>query len=119
MIKLVITDAKKKRDVTGAWFVFHPCNDSILAYCGTEEEADIVINSFNKLSRVVDDNYDYAVVDAGGNLRYNCDDSYGPAKDKVDEYLSLLLRDTNPAIRNTHIRILTVHKEYKNGKIVR
>lgn len=50
-IHIIITDAqKKKNDSDGRWRVMHPSNDAILAYCTTEEEADVVIATFNLLA---------------------------------------------------------------------
>lgn len=53
MIHLIITGARKRQNKDGKlpyqfggknWWVLHPSNDSILAYCDTEAEADEVIN---------------------------------------------------------------------------
>lgn len=40
MIRCIITDAEKKKKEDGSWYIRHPSNDAILAYCDTEEEAD-------------------------------------------------------------------------------
>jgi hypothetical protein len=34
------------------WWVLHPQNDAVLAYCDTEEEADKVITSLNEVSYI-------------------------------------------------------------------
>ena len=116
MIHLTITDARKKQNHDGQWWVMHPSNDAILAYCDTEEEADKVISSLNKAEKAANENYDYAIVWMGSKMFYICDDSFGPAKDQVQSKLDMLLNDPNDWCRNGHIRILTVHSEYKKGK---
>lgn len=118
MPHIVIVDARKKQNHDGRWFVMHPSNDAILAYCDTEKEADDVISALNRMSTGVNESYEFAIVWAGSKLYYVCDDSFGPCKDVVKERLDMLLSDHNESIRNTHIRVLTVHKEYKSGKEV-
>lgn len=48
MIHMAITRARKDQYHSG-WWVMHPSNDAILAYCDTEEEADQVIAALNRL----------------------------------------------------------------------
>ena len=53
MIRLVIdhVDVRKADPATGGrWYVLHPSNDAILAYCDTEEEAGMVRKALNKLA---------------------------------------------------------------------
>lgn len=53
-IHIIINGARKverERDSgKKEWWIMHPSNDSILAYCDSEEEADKVISSFNEVS---------------------------------------------------------------------
>lgn len=118
MPHIVIADARKKQNHDGRWYVMHPSNDAILAYCDTEEEADKVISALNKVEESVNDSYDWAIVWMDSKMYYICDDSFGPAKDLVKDRLDMLLSDPNDWCRNGEISVLTVHKKFKNGKEV-
>lgn len=48
-IHILIWEARKKKNGDNDWWVMHPMNDAILAYCSTEKEADQVIAALNKL----------------------------------------------------------------------
>jgi homospermidine synthase len=54
MINIVIDDARVSRSPTKqGWYVYHPCNDAILAYCDTEAEAKAVCEAINDMARVL------------------------------------------------------------------
>ena len=51
MIRLVIDHVDiRKADSGTQWYVLHPSNDAILAYCNTEEEAGMVRKALNELA---------------------------------------------------------------------
>lgn len=59
MIRFPITNANKRVDHTNnGWWVTHPSNGAILAYCDLEEEADYVIANINRWQRSINAAYD-------------------------------------------------------------
>lgn len=54
MISFTIGEARKKGDGRGRWWVMHPCNDAILAYCDSEEEADLVLAALREARTVLE-----------------------------------------------------------------
>lgn len=57
-IQFIIKGASKKNVYKGArdesWYVMHPQNDAILAYCKTEAEADKVIRALDLVASMVE-----------------------------------------------------------------
>lgn len=55
MIKLTIAGARVKSMAKGAeWWVVHPCNDAILAYCSTREEADRIVRAIDGIAASIE-----------------------------------------------------------------
>lgn len=55
MIRLIIEKPRVVNAGEGrGWYVSHPSNDAILAYCGTEGEANAVADALTALARVLD-----------------------------------------------------------------
>jgi hypothetical protein len=55
MTYTTISGANVKRDPSnrGKWWVSHPANGAILAYCDTQEEANAVVGLFNAVDTLL------------------------------------------------------------------
>lgn len=51
MIRFIIKDARKDKRPDGTYYILHPSNDAILAYCDNEREADAVIEVLNGMCK--------------------------------------------------------------------
>jgi DNA-directed RNA polymerase subunit L len=56
MIELEIREARIKESFSNpiSYYVEHPCNDAILAYCDTEEEAERVREELNRVANLLE-----------------------------------------------------------------
>lgn len=54
MINIAIKDARVVERTDGGFYVEHPQNDAILAYCDTNDEAKAVVSVLNDLAAQIE-----------------------------------------------------------------